>query len=56
MLNYYRSRRHLDDVAEFLGSILDPRASPESRANVLHWLARIAETVTETDYPMGATR
>ena len=32
LLSYYRSERHLDDVAAFLGSILEPEASAESRA------------------------
>ncbi|TDC35167.1 aminoglycoside phosphotransferase family protein [Micromonospora sp. 15K316] len=50
LLNYYRSERHLDEVAAFLGSILDPEASPESRANDLHWLTRIAETVADPGY------
>ncbi|NUR71685.1 MAG: aminoglycoside phosphotransferase family protein [Hamadaea sp.] len=45
MLSYYRSERHLDDVAVFVASILNPEASPESRANDLHWLIRIAENV-----------
>jgi spectinomycin phosphotransferase len=47
MLSYYRSERHLDDVAEFLGSILSPEASAESQANDLHWLTRIADTVAD---------
>ncbi|MEE3919333.1 hypothetical protein V2I01_16310 [Micromonospora sp. BRA006-A] len=47
LLSYYRSERHLDDVAAFLGSILDPEASTESRANDLHWLTRIAEAVAD---------
>lgn len=45
MLSYYRSERHLDDVAAFLRSILNPEASPESRANDRYWLTRIAETI-----------
>ncbi|MFG1678169.1 phosphotransferase enzyme family protein [Micromonospora sp. NPDC049282] len=45
LLSYYRAERHLDDVAAFLAGILDSRASAESRANDLHWLTRIAETV-----------
>jgi spectinomycin phosphotransferase len=49
-LSYYRSERHLDDVTAFLGSILDPAASPEARANDLHWLTRIAETVADPGY------
>ena len=50
LLSYYRSERHLDDVAVFLGSILDPGASAESRANDLHWLTRIAEAVADPGY------
>ncbi|MEH1057076.1 aminoglycoside phosphotransferase family protein [Micromonospora sp. CPCC 206171] len=50
MLSYYRSERHLDDVAVFLDSILNSGASPESRANDLHWLTRIAETVADPSY------
>ncbi|MCZ7472777.1 MULTISPECIES: aminoglycoside phosphotransferase family protein [unclassified Micromonospora] len=50
LLRYYRSERHLDDVAAFLGSILDPEASTESRANDLHWLTRIAEAVAGPGY------
>lgn len=50
LLSYYRGERHLDDVAVFLGSILDPGASPESRANDLHWLTRIAEAVADPGY------
>ncbi|GAB3350137.1 aminoglycoside phosphotransferase family protein [Micromonospora halotolerans] len=46
-LAYYRSERHLDDAAVFLRSILHSGASPESRANDLHWLTRIAETVAD---------
>ena len=47
LLSYYRNERHLDDVTAFLGSILDPEASAESRANDLHWLTRIAEAVAD---------
>jgi hypothetical protein len=50
MLSYYRSERHLDDVAVFLRGILNPEASPESQANDLHWLTRIAETVADPGY------
>ncbi|MBV1853667.1 phosphotransferase enzyme family protein [Catellatospora tritici] len=50
MLSYYRSERHLDEVAEFLRSILNPAASPESRANDLHWLTRVAEAVTDRSH------
>ncbi|MDT0528382.1 hypothetical protein RM555_05160 [Micromonospora sp. DSM 115977] len=50
LLSYYRSERHLDDVAEFLRSILNPEASPESRANDQYWLTRIAETVADPGY------
>ncbi|MER7441512.1 phosphotransferase enzyme family protein [Micromonospora avicenniae] len=50
MLSYYRSERHLDDVAVFLRSILDCEASAESRANDLYWLTRIAETVADPGY------
>lgn len=50
MLSYYRSERHLDDVAEFLRSILNPEASPESQANSLHWLTRIADAVADPSY------
>ncbi|MET8911169.1 aminoglycoside phosphotransferase family protein [Micromonospora sp. NPDC004551] len=50
LLSYYRAERHLDDVAVFLDSILNSRASPESRANDLHWLTRIAETVADPGY------
>ncbi|MER7891258.1 aminoglycoside phosphotransferase family protein [Micromonospora sp. NPDC094482] len=46
LLSYYRSERRLDDIAAFLASILKPEASPEARANDLHWLTRIAEAVT----------
>ncbi|MFG2165329.1 phosphotransferase enzyme family protein [Micromonospora chersina] len=56
LLSYYRSERHLDDVAVFLRSILDPGASPESRANDLHWLTRIAETVADPAYANGGAR
>ncbi|MEV6369064.1 phosphotransferase [Micromonospora musae] len=49
-LNYYRSERHLDDAAAFLDGILNSAASPESRANDLHWLTRIAETVADPGY------
>ncbi|WP_262283899.1 phosphotransferase enzyme family protein [Micromonospora sp. MA102] len=49
-LSYYRSERHLDDAAVFLRSILHSGASPESRANDLHWLTRIAETVADPGY------
>lgn len=49
-LSYYRSERNLDDVAEFLRSILKPGASPESQANDLHWLTRIAEAVVDPGY------
>ena len=50
LLSYYRGERHLDDVAAFLRSILDSEASPESRANDLHWLTRIAEAVADPGY------
>ncbi|MCP3783831.1 aminoglycoside phosphotransferase family protein [Micromonospora sp. A3M-1-15] len=50
MLSYYRGERHLDDIAVFLRSILDPEASAESRANDLYWLTRIAETVADPGY------
>ncbi|MEU4633572.1 aminoglycoside phosphotransferase family protein [Micromonospora chalcea] len=50
LLSYYRGERHLDDVAAFLRSILDSEASPESRANDLHWLTRIAEAVADPAY------
>ncbi|WP_435149450.1 phosphotransferase enzyme family protein [Micromonospora aurantiaca (nom. illeg.)] len=50
LLRYYRSERHLDDVAAFLGSILDPEASTESRASDLYWLTRIAEAVADPGY------
>ncbi|WP_435586383.1 phosphotransferase enzyme family protein [Micromonospora aurantiaca (nom. illeg.)] len=50
LLSYYRSERHLDDVAAFLGSILDPEASTESRASDLYWLTRIAEAVADPGY------
>ncbi|SCL38318.1 phosphotransferase enzyme family protein [Micromonospora aurantiaca (nom. illeg.)] len=50
LLSYYRGERHLDDVAAFLGSILGPEASAESRANDLHWLIRIAEAVADPGY------
>ncbi|MEU1966160.1 aminoglycoside phosphotransferase family protein [Micromonospora sediminicola] len=49
-LSYYRAERHLDDVAAFLDSILHSGAGPESRANDLHWLTRVAETVAHPDY------
>ncbi|KAB1138102.1 aminoglycoside phosphotransferase family protein [Micromonospora sp. AMSO12t] len=50
LLSYYRSERHLDDVAAFLRSVLNPEASPESRANDQYWLTRIAETVADPGY------
>ncbi|NUT34762.1 MAG: aminoglycoside phosphotransferase family protein [Hamadaea sp.] len=50
LLSYYRAERHLDDVASFLASILDPAASAQSQANDLHWLTRIAETVADPGY------
>lgn len=50
LLSYYRGERHLDDAAAFVRSILDPDASPEARANDLHWLTRIAETVADPSY------
>ncbi|WP_433283339.1 phosphotransferase enzyme family protein [Micromonospora sp. CA-244673] len=50
VLSYYRGERHLDDVVAFLDSILNSGASPESRANDLHWLTRIAETVAAPGY------
>ncbi|MGA4686656.1 phosphotransferase enzyme family protein [Micromonospora sp. AB353] len=50
LLSYYRSERHLDDVAAFLGSILNPEASTESRASDLYWLTRIAEAVADPGY------
>ncbi|MGV9766706.1 phosphotransferase enzyme family protein [Micromonospora tulbaghiae] len=50
LLSYYRSERHLDDVAVFLGGILSPGASAEARANDLHWLTRIAEAVADPGY------
>ncbi|MET8082445.1 aminoglycoside phosphotransferase family protein [Micromonospora sp. NPDC005237] len=50
MLSYYRAERHLDDVALFLRSVLNPESSPESQANDLHWLTRIAETVVDPTY------
>ncbi|QLQ37216.1 phosphotransferase enzyme family protein [Micromonospora robiginosa] len=50
VLSYYRAERHLDDVAAFLAGVLDPGASAESRANDLHWLTRIAETVADPGY------
>ncbi len=50
LLSYYRSERHLDDVAAFLAGILSPEASAESRANDLHWLTRIAEAVADPGY------
>lgn len=50
ILSYYRSERHLDDVAAFLQSILDSEGSPESRAHDLYWLTRIAETVADPRY------
>jgi spectinomycin phosphotransferase len=50
MLSYYRGERHLDDVAAFLRSILSSEASAESRANDLHWLTRVAETVADPSY------
>ncbi|MEU9509148.1 aminoglycoside phosphotransferase family protein [Micromonospora sp. NPDC048170] len=50
LLSYYRSERHLDDVTAFLRGILSPGASPESRANDLYWLTRIAETVAAPGY------
>ncbi|MFI7577854.1 hypothetical protein [Micromonospora sp. NPDC049497] len=50
-LSYYRSERHLDDVTAFLRSILSSEASSESRANDLHWLTRIAESVADPGYP-----
>ena len=56
LLSYYRRERYLDDIVEFLDSILDPGASPEARANDLHWLTRIAETVAAPDHLNGATR
>lgn len=56
LLRYYRSERHLDDVAAFLRSILDPGASPESRANDLHWLTRISEAVADPGYANGGAR
>ncbi|PTA46582.1 phosphotransferase enzyme family protein [Micromonospora sp. RP3T] len=49
-LSYYRAERHLDDVAAFLAGILAPGAGAESRANDLHWLTRIAETVADPGY------
>jgi spectinomycin phosphotransferase len=45
LLSFYRAERRLDDVASFLDSILDPGASPEARAEDLHWLTRIARAV-----------
>ncbi|MGN9810009.1 phosphotransferase family protein [Micromonospora sp. BQ11] len=48
--SYYRSERHLDDVDAFLHGILGSGASGESRANDLHWLTRIAETVADPGY------
>lgn len=45
LLAYYRDERRLDDVAAFLGSILDPAASPQARAGDLHWLTRVARAV-----------
>ncbi|MET8365315.1 aminoglycoside phosphotransferase family protein [Micromonospora sp. NPDC005194] len=50
MLSYYRAERQLDDVAVFLGSILNPESSPESQANDLHWLTLIAKTVADPTY------
>ena len=50
LLSYYRSERHLDDVAVFLGSILSPEASAEARANDLYWLTRIAEALADPGY------
>ncbi|WP_341720993.1 hypothetical protein QQG74_15510 [Micromonospora sp. FIMYZ51] len=51
-LSYHRSDRHLDDAAEFVGTILDPDTSPQARTNDLHWLSRIAETVADPGYPV----
>jgi spectinomycin phosphotransferase len=50
LLSYYRAERHLDDVVVFLHDILASGASAESRANDLHWLTRIAETVANPGY------
>ncbi|MEV1142150.1 aminoglycoside phosphotransferase family protein [Micromonospora sp. NPDC049799] len=50
LLSYYRSERHLDDVTAFLRGILSSEASSESRANDLHWLTRIAESVADPGY------
>ncbi|MDO3683469.1 phosphotransferase enzyme family protein [Micromonospora sp. C28ISP2-4] len=50
LLSYYRGERHLDDVAVFLGGILSPGVSAESRANDLHWLTRIAKAVADPGY------
>ncbi|MGC5005456.1 phosphotransferase enzyme family protein [Streptomyces sp. DT203] len=46
LLSFYRQERNLDDIAEFLSRILDPRTSAEARANDLHWLTRNAEMLT----------
>jgi spectinomycin phosphotransferase len=50
-LRYHREERRLDDAAVFLDSILHSGASPESRANDLRWLTRIAETVADPGQP-----
>ncbi|WBB70084.1 aminoglycoside phosphotransferase family protein [Micromonospora sp. WMMD812] len=50
LLSYYRGERHLDDAATFLHSILNTEASPESQANDLHWLTRVAATVADPSY------
>jgi spectinomycin phosphotransferase len=46
LLSFYRHERSLDDVAGFISTILDPETSSEARANDMHWLTRIAETIT----------
>ena len=56
LLGYYRSERHLDDVASFLAGVLNPDAGAESRANDLHWLTRIAAAVADPNYAASCCR
>ena len=43
LLSYYRCERRLDDIAQFLATVLDPGTSDITRANELHWLRRLLE-------------
>ncbi len=46
LLSYYVRERQLDDIAGFLRGMLDPAASPESRANDLRLLTAVAESIS----------